>query len=177
VSVEDRQVVVPAGVHLDLSATTKAFMATGAAVFASRHTGAGVLVDLGGDVATYGVAPSGGWSVVLDDGSNTQRLDGEVVRLHPGEALATSRGRGLVDPRTGRPVAPLWRSISVRSSGCVGAKALAVAAQVAGTDAPELLESRGVAARLETLDGDVLRLTGWDGHRLGRTRRHLAAAS
>jgi thiamine biosynthesis lipoprotein len=184
VRVDGRRVVVPVGIHLDLSATATAFLASGAAVFAARHLGTGVLVDLGGDVATAGTSPSGGWRVAVGSpdgadpasgGPQTGRL--QTVRLHPSDALSTAGGHTVVDPRTGRVVPQIWRRISVRTMDCVTAKALAIAAHVAGQNAPELLESRGVAAQLEYLDGGLLQLTGWDEQRSHGVRRHLATAS
>jgi thiamine biosynthesis lipoprotein len=51
---DDRLLTVPAGVLLDLGATAKAVAADRAAARAADRLGAGVLVALGGDVATAG---------------------------------------------------------------------------------------------------------------------------
>jgi len=51
-------VKLPAGVKLDLGASAKAWAADRAAAAAERVTGCGVLVSLGGDIATAGSAPA-----------------------------------------------------------------------------------------------------------------------
>jgi FAD:protein FMN transferase len=57
---------VPAGARLDLGATAKAWAADHGAAAAARTCGTGVLVALGGDIATAGPAP-GGWGVLVGD--------------------------------------------------------------------------------------------------------------
>ena len=70
---------VPAGVTLDLGATAKAFAADRAAAAAAGATGCGVLVNLGGDLATAGPPPAGGWSVrVTDDHAAHPGVSGET---------------------------------------------------------------------------------------------------
>ena len=69
----------------------------------------------------------------------------------------------IVDPRTGRPAPAVWRTVSVVAPTCVLANTLTTAAVVQGEQAPELLESAGVAARLVAADGTVHRLGGWPG--------------
>ena len=54
---EARTVAVPIGVHVDLGATAKAFVADRAAARLADALGCGVLVNLGGDVAVAGTAP------------------------------------------------------------------------------------------------------------------------
>ncbi len=58
---------LPAGVQLDLGATAKAFAADRAARRAQAEVGGGVLVSLGGDIATAGEAPGQGWVVRVTD--------------------------------------------------------------------------------------------------------------
>src|SRR5947209_2978981 len=52
-------VTLPAGVELDLGATGKAFAADRAATAVQQAVGGGVLINLGGDVATAGPPPDG----------------------------------------------------------------------------------------------------------------------
>ncbi|HEX3451743.1 MAG TPA: FAD:protein FMN transferase, partial [Solirubrobacteraceae bacterium] len=62
-----RTVRVPSGITLDLGATAKAWAADRAAAAAHDASGCGVLVSLGGDIATAGAAPADGWRVRVTD--------------------------------------------------------------------------------------------------------------
>src|SRR5207245_10330715 len=75
-----RTVLVPAGVELDLGSTGKALAADLAARAALAAAGAGgVLVGLGGDIATAGTPPSGGWRIhIAEDSRVAPDVDGEV---------------------------------------------------------------------------------------------------
>ena len=161
---------IPAGVRLDLGATAKAAAADMAAASITARLGIGALVSLGGDVATAGPDPAGGWQVRVQDlGSDPV----DHVRLAPGWSVATSSTQKrrwdqggharhhILDPRSGLPAEPLWRSVSVVASSCVAANTLSTAAVVRGRGAPEMLSTSGRAARLVAADGDVIRLGGW----------------
>ena len=170
---ERGRVRVPAGVVVDLGATAKALAAdrTGAAVL--RATGSSVLVNLGGDIAVAGQAPAGGWPILISDDHRAPSLaEGQVVGIGAG-GLATSsttvrRWRTpegtvhhLVDPRTGRPAAEIWRTASVAAGSCVEANTASTAAIVLGEEAPAWLEGLGLAARLVRPDGRVTLTGGW----------------
>lgn len=168
-------VLIPAGVRLDLGATAKALAADRAATAVAADTGAGVLVSLGGDIATAGSAPAGGWLVhVTDDHRSAPDAPGQTVAIASG-ALATSsttarrwRHRGAVmhhilDPATGAPVAGPWRTVSVTAASCVEANVASTAALVMGAGAEAWLRARGLPARLVGADGAILRLGGWPG--------------
>ncbi|HSS11445.1 MAG TPA: FAD:protein FMN transferase, partial [Acidimicrobiales bacterium] len=76
---------LPAAVELDLGATAKAWCADRAAQAASAATGCGVLVSLGGDLATAGPAPDGGWAVrVAEDHAAPFDTPGQTVALRSG---------------------------------------------------------------------------------------------
>jgi FAD:protein FMN transferase len=168
VELRDCELTVPSGVLLDLGATAKAAAADRAAALVAVRLGVGALVALGGDIATAGPGPDGGWSVRVEDRPGDPHC---TVRLPAGAALATSStavrtwGRPgellhhILDPRTGRPAPTVWRTVSVAASSCVRANTLTTAAVVRGHDAPALLT--GVPARLVTPELDVLRLGGW----------------
>ena len=169
-----RHVRIPAGVELDFGATGKGLAADLAAETAlDAMDGAGVLVSLGGDVATDGQPPVGGWRVLLaDDNGAAPDGPGEVVRLDGG-AVATSsttvrrwkRGgvvrHHLLDPATGLPAAGPWRTATVVAATCADANAAATASIIMGDRAPAWLARHGLAARLVTHDGSVLRVAGW----------------
>ena len=81
---------VPHGVSLDLGSTGKALAADLAARAAQQAAGCGVLVSLGGDLATAGPAPDDGWRVNCAEDSRTPPdAAGEVIAIH-GDAMATS---------------------------------------------------------------------------------------
>lgn len=169
-----RTLTVPRGVELDLGSTGKALAADLAAEAALAAMGrGGVLVSLGGDMATAGPAPAGGWRVLAaEDSDAAPDGPGEVVALHAG-ALATSsttvrrwlRGtvalHHLVDPATGHPAASPWRTVSVAATTCVDANLAATAAIVKGAAGLEWLRSLDVPARLVSIAGEVVRLGGW----------------
>ncbi len=169
-----RHVRIPVGVELDLGATGKGLAADLAAAAAlDAMDGAGVLVSLGGDIATDGAAPAGGWRILAaDDSALAPDGPGEVVRIDGG-AVATSsttvrrwiRGgvtrHHLVDPATGLPAAGPWRTATVVAPTCADANAAATAAIVMGDRAPAWLARHRLPARLVADDGSVLRVAGW----------------
>ena len=168
-----RTVAIPAGVHVDLGATAKAFAADRAAAHLARTIGGGVLVNLGGDVAVGGSAPEGGWpiGIAITSHAPTEAVE-QVVTVTTG-GLATSgttartwvrdgqRVHHIVDPWTGRAARPVWALVSVAAPSCVEANAWSTAAVVWGDDAVGNLSTRGVPARLVGADGHVVRCGGW----------------
>ncbi|HKE77703.1 MAG TPA: FAD:protein FMN transferase [Solirubrobacteraceae bacterium] len=164
---------VPAGVLLDLGATAKALAADRAARAAAHAAGCGVLVNLGGDLATAGEPPAGGWRVrVTHDHAASADAPGETVLVTTG-ALATSstavrrwqRGaetvHHILDPATGGPAAGPWQTVSVAAATCVDANTAATAAIVRGEGAVAWLEHLGLPARLWRTNGSVERAAGW----------------
>jgi thiamine biosynthesis lipoprotein len=67
----------------------------------------------------------------------------------------------LLDPRTGLPPTPLWRTVSVAAASCVEANTVSTAAVVRGARVWPLLRATGLPARLVDLDGRVLTAGGW----------------
>jgi FAD:protein FMN transferase len=168
-----RRLCLPPHTRLDLGATAKALAADRAVHQAAAATGRGVLVGLGGDLAVAGPAPEGGWRIALaDDHAQFVTEPGPAVAVTCG-ALATSGirvrtwrrgGRALhhiVDPVSGEPAAPVWRTVTVAAATCVDANTASTAAVVLGERAVHWLRSTGLPARLVGLDGAVVRLGGW----------------
>ena len=171
----DRTVHIPAGVELDLGSSGKALAADlAAAVARDAAPVGGVLVSLGGDIATSGRAPDGGWRILASEDSETAAdAPGEVIAIGSG-AVATSSmtvrrwraGDGtyvhhLIDPWTGAPVEGPWRTVTVAADTCVAANASATAAIVLGERALAMLAGRALPARLVDRDGRVVRVGGW----------------
>jgi thiamine biosynthesis lipoprotein len=168
-----RTVCIPAGVELDLGATAKALAADRCARAVWDATRAGVLVNLGGDIALAGPAPGDGWPIlVTDDHRRSVSAAGQTIALAAG-GLATSsttvrRWRAgdaevhhIVDPRSGAPASEVWRTVSVAASDCVIANSATTAAIVRGEGAVAWLEHSGLPARLVRPDGTIVCTCGW----------------
>lgn len=169
---------IPAGVELDLGATAKALAADRAADAIWQRLGCGVLVNLGGDVATAGQAPAGGWRVGVEDGVRatdagpSPRGSAQVVSIEAG-GVATSgtafrtwrRGNEImhhiVVPSTGRPAEIYWAAASVAAASCVDANIASTASILRGRSAPAWLAGFGLPARLVRPDGHIVTTGGW----------------
>jgi thiamine biosynthesis lipoprotein ApbE len=176
VRLEGRMLTMPEGLSLDLGATAKAWAADRSAARIARHLGCGVLVSLGGDIAVAGPAPDAGWRIRVQD------VTGEpgdppvgpyaLVAIRDG-GLATSSTRArrwqrggdvlhhILDPRTGLPAEPVWRTVSVAAGTCADANAASTAAVIRGRRALAWLAGLGLPARLVDATGVVLTLAGW----------------
>jgi FAD:protein FMN transferase len=170
-----RTVRLVRGVELDLGSTAKALTADRAARAIAAETGSAVLVSLGGDVSVAGEPPAGGWSVrVAEDSAAPTDTDGPAVAIRSG-GLATSATtvrrwsttdgelHHIIDPRTGRPAPPYWRTVTVAASSCLSANTASTAAVVAGEPALAWLSALRVPARLVRHDGAVTCTAGWPG--------------
>ena len=173
---EARLLSFPAGVRLDLGATAKAWAADRAADRIAAELGCGVLVNLGGDIAVAGEAPADGWRIRVQDVTGRPEDPpvgpSAVVAIRSG-GLATSstaarrwrRGgdvlHHILDPRSGLPAAPVWRTVSVAAATCTDANTASTAAVIRGEAAPGWLAGLGLAARLVAESGTVLTVGGW----------------
>jgi thiamine biosynthesis lipoprotein len=175
---------VPPGVRLDLGATAKAWAADRSADRIAAALGCGVLVSLGGDIAVGGQPPVGGWRIRVQDISGRPEDPpagpAAVVAIHGG-GLATSstaarrwrRGgyvlHHILDPRTGLPAAPVWRTVSVAAASCTDANIASTAAIIKGRAAPAWLTGLGLPARLVDEAGQVRTIGGWPAETAGGT--------
>ncbi|QWZ07513.1 FAD:protein FMN transferase [Nocardioides panacis] len=167
---EGSRLRLPAGVELDLGATAKAVAADRAAELVHGALGTGVLVSLGGDIATAGPAPAPGWQVHVQDRDEDPWTQ---VELPAGSAIATSstvsrrwvRGgctmHHIVDPRTGQPARPFWRSVTVAAGTCAHANAVTTASLVRGERAVDWVRGLGLPARFLRHDGVLVHTDGW----------------
>ncbi len=168
--VDGDRVSVPAGLSLDLGATAKAFSSDLIARTIADDLGIGVLVSLGGDIATAGSGPDGGWRILVSDGPAEPQTS---IALPAGSAVATSstirrrwdhdglQVHHILDPRTGNSAAPVWRTVTVAAPTCVLANTLSTAAVVRGAAAIGWLRGQNLPARLVAADGSVTLLCGW----------------
>jgi thiamine biosynthesis lipoprotein len=172
VDVAAGKLTVPAGVQLDLGATVKGWAADRSAAKIADRLGCGVLVSLGGDTAVAGPPPSeAGWPIRVQDTTlpleDTPDGPTQVVSIRSG-GLATSSTAArrwhhggdvlhhILDPRTGLPAAPLWRTVSVAAATCADANTAATAAIIRGDRAPAWLASLNLPARLVSVDGKTI---------------------
>ncbi len=140
-----------------------------------------------GGVASGGAEQVGYWRVRVQDGPGEP---GATVTLPAGAAIATSsivhrrwrRGdhvlHHILDPGTGLPAAPVWRTATVAADTCVRANTASTVALIRGERGPAYLAATGLAARLVAADGSVLILNGWPADRLtshGRATQQVAA--
>jgi thiamine biosynthesis lipoprotein len=173
---ERRRLTVPPGVRLDLGATAKAYAADRAAARLAHRLRCGVLVSLGGDIAVGGEPPAGGWQVRIQDvtGRPGEPPAGpcEVIAVTSGgvstSGIAARRWRRgtrtlhhILDPATGLPAKPVWRTVSVLADTAVLANIASTTAIIRGATAPGWLESQHAAARLVAADGQVRTTTAW----------------
>ena len=161
---------LPAGLILDLGATAKAVAADRCAARVATQLGCGVLVSLGGDIATAGRGPAGGSAITVQD---TPEDPAAQIVLPDGAAVATSstvrrtwrRGTDtthhIVDPRTSRPAASPWRSVTVVADTCAVANAAATAVIAQGSDGAAWLTTHDLPARLVDHDHQVHLIGGW----------------
>jgi thiamine biosynthesis lipoprotein ApbE len=171
-----RRLTIPVGAQLDLGATVKGWAADRSAARIAEKLGCGVLVSLGGDTSVAGVPPQGGWRIRVPDltgmPDEPPRGPSTVVAIRDG-GLATSstaarrwqRGGDLLhhilDPRTGLPAAPVWRTVTVAAATCADANTAATASVIRGRQAPAWLASLNLPARLVEPNGTVHTVAGW----------------
>jgi FAD:protein FMN transferase len=141
------QVRIPPGTALDLGAVAKGWLADRLATVAHDSTGLDAVANMGGDLRV--VSPATPWVVAAD--ADVPGVD--AVSLEIDDAgLATSStghrrwegGHHIIDPRTGKPAASPWTSVSVLAATAAGANAAATAAMVAGTQGPRWLSDAGL---------------------------------
>jgi len=176
VRLDGQTLIMPAGVQLDLGATAKAWAADRSAARIAARLGCGALVSLGGDIAVAGPAPDGGWRIRVQDvtGAPGDPPAGPyaLIAIRDG-GLATSstaarrwqRGgdvlHHILDPRTGLPAEPVWRTVSVAAGSCADANAASTAAVIRGRRALGWLGQLGLPARLVDATGAVFTVAGW----------------
>lgn len=139
----------PAGLALDLNGVVKSLAVDAAAELIDGEG----FVSAGGDIAVRGpvdVALPGGGAVRVEQGG-----------------LATSgivsRGRHLVDPRTGEPSESPWEQVTASGSSCLAADVAAKTAFLFGEDGLAWLDERGIPGRFVSLEGDVVENALWAG--------------
>jgi hypothetical protein len=157
-----------AGLHLEPGPSVRAWTAQRCAEQVAEASSCGVLVALGSDVATSGLAPVGGWRVELADRPRAAptviALDGgalsRVSAVRPGPRGRSRLLRAVV-PSTGRTVVPVWRSVAVAAADGAAASAACTGAVLRGAAAPARLSGLDLPARLVDHDGAVHTVGHW----------------
>ena len=161
--------VQPGGVYLDLSAIAKGW---GTDVLADHLIGLGVpgfLVEIGGDLRTYGNRPDGQpWRVAIERPQPGSRELHDVIAVEE-VAITTSgdyrnffesegrRFSHLIDPRTGFPIDHDTVSVTAAAQRCSTADVIATALSIMPIDeAWELAIERDLAVLWLLADGDEL---------------------
>ncbi|MEP6814438.1 MAG: FAD:protein FMN transferase, partial [Marmoricola sp.] len=167
---EGDRLFAPLGVQLDLGATAKAVAADRIARAVVERLDTGVLIGLGGDIATGGPAPGLGWQVLVQD---LPADPASNITLTGGAAIATSSTvrrtwqrdgtsyHHVIDPETSQPASTLWRSVTAVAPTCTEANTITTAALVKGPGATGWIGSLGRPARLVSAEGHVVLLNGW----------------
>lgn len=166
---EGDRLTLPAGTELDFGATSKALAADDAVLRVAERLGVGVLVGLGGDIATSGPGPSDGWHVRVDPGIGPAH----DVQLPSGSAIATSstirrtwkaggvQRHHLIDPRTCAPAVTPWAAVTVAADTCLNANVASSAVAIMGHAGVAWLQQHGYPAHLVDHHGTVVRVAGW----------------
>ncbi len=160
---------MPAGTLIDLGASAKAHAADRIVSTLAEALPGGFLVDLGGDLASSGDLPDGGWQIAVVDGAGRRRST--VIGAGQGFATSSTEARRwaieggeahhIIDPRTGRSADPMWDMVTVATRSALLANAASTAAIILGVAAPAWLTERGLPARLQHRDGRVTTTSGW----------------
>lgn len=165
IDVRSDLVTFPAGLAVDPGGLGKGLAAD--VVAAELRTGgaAGVLVNIGGDLAAVGQAPTPpGWVITIEDPFEPDRPLFHVALSEGGVATSstlsrrwTQRGRSrhhLIDPRTRTTSRTDLAAVTVVAPTAWLAEAHATAALLEGSDgAIPYLDSHGLSGLCTTLDG------------------------
>jgi thiamine biosynthesis lipoprotein len=149
VRLADRLLSRPPGLALDLNGVVKSLAVDDAAELIAD---AG-FVSAGGDIAVRGPV-----DVALPGGGAIRVVEGGLAT-----SGTASRGRHLVDPRTGRPSDSPWEQVTASGSSCLAADVAAKAGFLLGAEGPAWLDARGIPGRFVALDGEVVENETWAG--------------
>jgi thiamine biosynthesis lipoprotein len=155
-------------VYLDLSGIAKGYGVDQMAKVLDKHGIDDYMVDIGGDLRTRGQnADNRPWRIAIEKPTAGTRQVDYVIK--PGDRAVASSGdyrnyfeadgvrySHTIDPRTGRPVSHDTVSVTVATSDCMRADALATALLVMGRDeGMEFANVQNLAARfvVKTDDG------------------------
>lgn len=163
------RVNVPRGAVIDFGATAKAHAADQIARLLVGRLPGGFLVNLGGDIATAGPAPLGGWHIGIEgaDGAVRQSIaiTDQAVTTSSTQLRTWRTDSGsahhIIDPRTGETAEAVWGQVTCVATTALEANTASTASLVLGREAPAWLEAHGIPARLERPDGSAVFTGSW----------------
>lgn len=171
VRLDGHRLSLPRGCVIDLGASAKAHAADVIAAALAAALPGRFLVNLGGDIATNGAAAQGGWRIGIEDadGSTLQTIETRTGTTAVTTSSTRHRhwlrdgipGHHIVDPRTGEVARSPWAQVTCVAETALLANAASTASIVLGSEAPAWLTARGIAARLDSLQGDSTTTPGW----------------
>jgi FAD:protein FMN transferase len=139
----------PPGLTLDLNGVVKSLTVDAAAELIAAEG----FVSAGGDIAVRGPV-----DVALPHGGAIRVVEGGLAT-----SGTASRGRHLLDPRTGEPSDSPWEQVTASGSSCLAADVAAKMAFLLGEDGPAWLDEREIAGRFVALDGEIVENARWTG--------------
>lgn len=149
VRLSSRLVSRPVGLTLDLNGVVKSLAVDAAAELIADEG----FISAGGDIAVRGPV-----DVALPHGGAIRVVAGGVAT-----SGTASRGRHLVDPRTGEPSESPWEQVTASGSSCLAADVAAKVAFLLGEDGVAWLDARGIPGRFVALDGTIVETALWSG--------------
>jgi thiamine biosynthesis lipoprotein len=139
----------PPGLTLDLNGVVKSLAVDAAAGL----IGGEGFVSAGGDLAARGPV-----DVALPHGGAIRVVEGGLAT-----SGTASRGRHLIDPRTGASSDSPWEQVTASGASCLAADVAAKVAFLLGEDGPAWLDERGIPGRFVSLDGVIIENSSWAG--------------
>jgi thiamine biosynthesis lipoprotein len=160
-------VALPPGVEIDLGGIGKGLAADLVVAELARAGAAGACVNVGGDLAVWGRAPSdAGWIVDVEHLPDLRIAlgGGGIATSSPSKRRWTRGGRPLhhlIDPRQGRPADAGLAAVTVIAGSAAHAETLTKAAFISGVGgAAAIIEASRATGVLVTDTGVTLRLPG-----------------
>ncbi|MDA8277113.1 MAG: FAD:protein FMN transferase [Actinomycetota bacterium] len=167
----EAQLTRPIGAFLDFGGLGKAWIADRIAGTLTSNFGGGVLVNLGGDIATSGAVPSSGWTIkITDDFSLDPSAPGGSVQIFGGgvatSSLVTRRWSDGFGKARLHVVGTDLETSSIVTVTAVGVSALeanyhSLSALILRDGAVPWLIRRRTPALVRTIDGRGLAVSGW----------------
>lgn len=124
-----KSVRLPRGMALTLNGIAQGYIADRVAEFLAGEGLERVLIDTG-ELVALGPQPDGrAWPVTLASGADSPLMRGALASSAPlGTCFDPAQTQGhILDPRSGAPVASVWRAVSVRAPSAALADGLSTA--------------------------------------------------
>jgi thiamine biosynthesis lipoprotein len=148
------ELILPAGMEIDLGGIGKEYAVDRAAELLGRETPRGILVNFGGDIRALHPPRTGHWDIGIEDPAREHLAWRQVTLARGGLATSGDARRFLVrrgvryshvlNPRTGWPVRQAPRSVTVLADSSLEAGMLATLALLRGRRAEKFLQEQGV---------------------------------